>query len=130
MRKITEESVTSFLEGRKFNKANMSVAILSEYKVLRLHDNDIVKIYNNGDVYITDAYWATVTTKERLNGFLSLCSVNCKLYIHQKNGEWFLNNGDYKMELVSGKWYKIGNIINAEFQLPNHVELLEEINNF
>tara|TARA_R110002072_G_scaffold59878_1_gene152170 strand:+ start:306 stop:599 length:294 start_codon:yes stop_codon:yes gene_type:complete len=90
MRKITEESVKAFLNAKKFNKQNMSVEILPNVTILKLHGNSIAYQYNDPQktLSITNCGWFTVTTKERLN---ALPNVN----IQQKNFVWFLNGVEW-----------------------------------
>tara|TARA_R110000751_G_scaffold208861_1_gene312734 strand:+ start:55 stop:354 length:300 start_codon:yes stop_codon:yes gene_type:complete len=86
MRKITEESIKAFLNAKKFNKRNMSVEVLPNVTILKLHGNEIAYQYNDPQktLSITNCGWFTVTTKERLN---ALKGVN----IHQKAFKWYLN---------------------------------------
>ena len=79
MRKVTEQIVNAFYEGRKLTVGNTS----TDGMEIRLHGNRIA-YKANGSIRITNCGWFTSTTKERLNG---LDGVN----IQQKNGEWFLN---------------------------------------
>jgi len=51
----------------------------------------------NGDLWINDAGWQTVTTKERLNGFPT---VN----IQQKDFEWFLNGERWDGSKIRVDW--------------------------
>ena len=95
-RKITQESVSAFLAGRKFNKGNMSVEVESGYTKLKLHGNTIATIDALGVMSVSNAGWASNTTKERLNGLPGV-SVN------QKNWEWFLNGVSW-----GGEWKRIG----------------------
>jgi len=83
MRKITRESVSAFEAGRTFSKGNMTVNERIGGMELLLHDNIIAKSSPEG-VFISNAGWATNTTKERLNG---ITGVN----IHQSNFVWYLN---------------------------------------
>ena len=86
MRTITEESVKAFLNAKKFNKQNMSVEVLPNVTILKLHGNEIAYQYNDPQktLSITNCGWFSNTTKERLN---ALPNVKIK----QKNFIWFLN---------------------------------------
>ena len=55
MRKITKESVSAFLDGRKFNKGNMSVEVESGYTKLKLHGNTIATIDALGVMSVSNA---------------------------------------------------------------------------
>ena len=76
MRKITKESVAAFLDGRKFNKGNMSVEVESGYTKLKLHGNTIATIDALGVMSVSNAGWASNTTKERLNGLPNVPLIN------------------------------------------------------
>ena len=90
MRKITEESIKAFLNAKKFNKQNMSVEVLPNVTILKLHGNEIAYQYNNPEktLSITNCGWFTVTTKERLNALPNVS-------IQQKNFVWFLNGKEW-----------------------------------
>ena len=90
MRTITEESTKAFLNAKKFNKQNMSVEVLPNVTILKLHGNEIAYKYNNPEqtLSITNCGWFTVTTKERLNALPNVS-------IQQKNFVWFLNGKEW-----------------------------------
>lgn len=93
MRKITQESIGSFNSNTPFNKANMSVEVLPNVTILKLHGNSIAYRYNNPErtLSITTCGWDTPTTKERLNGLdgVSVYTSKGQLYLNGK--AW---NGD------------------------------------
>jgi len=95
MRKITKESVSAFMEARKFKKSNMEVEVLPNVTVMKLHGNEIAYRYNNPGrkLTITNAGWQTNVTKERLNG---IPGVN----IYQRKGDWYLNEGKWDGDLI------------------------------
>ena len=95
MRKITKESVNAFLMGKRFNKGNMSVEVDTEFTKLKLHGNTIAVIDRLGVLSISNAGWATTTTKERLNGLPNV-------RINQKNWNWYLNG-----ESWDGSWKRV-----------------------
>lgn len=95
-RKITKESISAFLAGRKFNKGNMSVEVDGEFTKLKLHGNTIATIDRIGVLSISNAGWMSNTTKERLNGFDGV-------HIKQKNWTWYLNGTEW-----DGGWKRIG----------------------
>ena len=82
MRQITNDSINAFLNARKFNRQNMSVEVLPNVTILKLHGNSIAFKYNDPEktLSITNCGWFSNTTKERLN---ALPNVN----IYQKNYE-------------------------------------------
>ena len=95
MKKITEESISAFLNARNFNKANTSVEVLPNVTILKLHNNPIAFRYNdsNKTLSITNCGWFSNTTKERLNGLPNV-------QINQKNFEWFLNGKQWDGKLI------------------------------
>jgi hypothetical protein len=84
MRKITQESVKKFIERKPFKKGNMGVVIDNGITYLELHGNRIAALLSDGRMWVSNAAWATNTTKERLNG---LPGVN----VVQRNWQWVLN---------------------------------------
>jgi len=96
MRQITIDSIDTFLNARKFNRQNMSVEVLPNVTILKLHNNAIAYKYNDPErtLSITNCGWFSNTTKERLNG---LPNVN----IYQKNFEWFLNGKEWDGNLIN-----------------------------
>lgn len=90
MRKITEESVNAFMNAERFKKANMSVEVLPNVTLLKLHNNTIAYRYNDPQrtLTISNCGWFTPTTKERLN---ALPNVD----IRQKNYVWYLNGEEW-----------------------------------
>ncbi len=98
MRKITEESVNAFMNAKKFSKQNMSVEVLPNVTILKLHNNAIAYRYNDPKqtLSITNCGWFSNTTKERLNALpnVSIC---------QKNWNWYLNGKEWNGELIDIK---------------------------
>lgn len=88
MRKITKESVNAFLMGKQFNKGNMSVEVGPDYTKLKLHGNTIATIDEMGVLSVSNAGWASNTTKERLNGIPGV-------RVNQKNWTWYLNGNEW-----------------------------------
>jgi hypothetical protein len=96
MRKITQQSVDAFMNGKKFNKGNMSVDVLPNVTVLKLHGNEIAYRYNDpkNTISITNCGWQTNTTKERLNGIPNVS-------IYQKDFQWYLNGKKWNGKLIN-----------------------------
>jgi hypothetical protein len=96
MRQITNDSINAFLNARKFNRQNMSVEVLPNVTILKLHNNAIAYKYNDPEktLSITNCGWFSKTTKERLNG---LPNVN----IYQKAFKWFLNGKEWNGDLIN-----------------------------
>lgn len=107
MRSVTEKAIEKFTSFNSFRSGNTTVehkAMLRNGKfpqgdhfiVLSLHGNEIAAIDSKDhSLYITDAGWATNTTKERLNGIPGVS-------IQQIKGSWYLNGKQW-----NGEWTKI-----------------------
>lgn len=95
MRQITMEAVYAFENARKFKKGNMSVEVLPNVTVLRMHGNAIAYLYNDPErtLTITNAGWFSNTTKERLNGLKGV-----RVIQHKWN--WYLNGEQWDGNLV------------------------------
>lgn len=90
MRKITRQSAQALIDGNSFNSGNMAVMGDESNSIMTLHGNTIATREGN-KVLLTDSGWLTATTKERLNGVLSLIGSKWRLYQHQ--GEWYITDG-------------------------------------
>lgn len=95
MRQITKESINAFLNAEKFTKQNMSVEVLPNVTVLKLHGNEIAYLYNNPNktLSISNCGWFSNTTKERLNALPNV-------HIQQKNFKWYLNGKEWNGQLI------------------------------
>ena len=93
MRKITQESISAFLDGKPFKKGNMEVIINDHGKYYVLHGHPIA-IMENGKLRISACGWKTNTTKERLNGLPDV-------HIQQKKGLWYLNGCYWDGNMIS-----------------------------
>ena len=96
MRKITDEAVSAFLDRKPFKKSNMKVHLDYGVWKLKLHGNTIATIDALGVMSVSNAGWASNTTKERLNGLPNV-------RINQKNWNWYLNGNEW-----DGTWRRIG----------------------
>lgn len=92
------EAVYAFENARKFKKANMSVEVLPNVTIMRLHGNAIAYLYNDPErtLSISNCGWFTNTTKERLNGLKGV-------HITQKNWQWYLNGEQWDGKLIDVK---------------------------
>lgn len=98
MRAITNNAINAFLNAQSFKSGNTEVEVMPNVTVLRLHNNPIAYLYNDPErtLSITNAGWATNTTKERLNGLPNVI-------IKQVKGEWFLNGKEWDGKLIDVK---------------------------
>lgn len=85
-RKVTKAVCGAFLAGKSLTMGNSH----TDGKALYLFGNKIAE-WQDGTVWITDAGWNTVTTRERLNG------LGCQ--VHTQKGQLYLNG-----EKWDGKW--------------------------
>lgn len=90
MRQITKQAVSAFMNGYDYKSGNTEVIDNAMY----LHGNKIAE-WRDGELWITNAGWASNVTKERLNG---LPNVN----IQQRNFVWYLNGYHWQ-----GQWVKV-----------------------
>lgn len=85
MSKISDESVRAFMNAESFCRDNTCVTVNEEgTSHLTLHNNQIAKRTDSGDIYINDGGWHTKTTSSRLNAIPGLT-------LKQKKGGWILN---------------------------------------
>tara|TARA_R110000803_G_scaffold34094_3_gene74601 strand:+ start:1347 stop:1649 length:303 start_codon:yes stop_codon:yes gene_type:complete len=100
MRKITADAIRAFRNNQTFKQGNTQVMIGAgspNRRLLCLHGHVIAEMEVTGDLWINDAGWQTVTTKERLNGFPSVNIV-------QKNFQWFLNGKAWDGSSIQVEW--------------------------
>jgi len=97
MRKITADAIRAFRNNQPFKRDNTQVMIGENARILCLHGSVIAEMDSHGDLWINDAGWQTITTKERLNGFPT---VN----IHQKDFRWFLNGVEWDGSKIKVDW--------------------------
>ena len=88
MRKITSEAVSAFLERKTFRKSNMSVEESSGVYKLKLHGNTIATIDELGVLSVSNAGWASNTTKERLNGLDDVSIYTSKGQLQLNDFNW------------------------------------------
>lgn len=84
MRKITEESVKSFLARKYYKNTNMLISNEASIWYMRLFGNKIAAMEADGSIWISTAGWFSATTKERLNAI-----PNVKIV--QRKWIWYLN---------------------------------------
>jgi len=101
-RKVTDDIASALKKGKKKKIANTE----TDGKSVWLHGNEIVKV-DNGEVSITDSGWDTPTTKERINGILSMLGITARV---SKNKGTQILKVDGKSEPWDGRWIKVGSI--------------------
>jgi len=95
MRKITADAIRAFNGCRNFKRDNTEVIRFDDERrtELRLHGN-LIAVMDKTGLNISNAGWATVTTKERLNGF-------SQVGIYQTDYIWYLNGEEWGGEWVN-----------------------------
>ena len=88
MRKITEEAIEAFIDGKRFKKRNTEVYEGEFTTFLILHSNVIAYRYDDGSIEITTCGWNTPTTRERLNGIPGVHVRSLKKQLYLNNQEW------------------------------------------
>lgn len=90
MRKITQDTARAMLLFKKKTIGNTSVIVQpTGHATMLLHGNPIASYKpRDGELYIEDCGWRTVTTKERLNGVLEVFGIDA--YISQSKGNWYI----------------------------------------
>lgn len=84
MRKVTESAAKAFQSVCAFRNSNTQVRCSDGEVVMYLHGNRIAyRKVDSSVLHVTCAGWNTVTTRERLNGLLSILSI--PFFYRQKN---------------------------------------------
>ena len=101
MRKITSEVCRAFQNYESFRSGNDVVEYKDVFgvmvKEMSYRGNVIARKVTGQGLKITNAGWATTTTKERLNGLDDVSIV-------QKKGVWYLNG-----KVWGGEWVFVNN---------------------
>jgi hypothetical protein len=95
MRQITIEAYNAFKKNKRFKRSNTEVIINNNITVMKLFGNSIVKKID-GEIFISNGGWSSVTTKERLNPFVTRI---------RKNKDSLIINE--KIALQNSKWYNL-----------------------
>lgn len=86
------ESAAEYLSGGRSKndrplQNNTRLIRRSEDEIaVRLHETDVITYHRNGNRTLNSGGWLTVTTKERINGYLGLNG----LKVASDRGQWFL----------------------------------------
>ena len=112
MRKITEEAVRAFWNGKNLRKGNTEVVSSNYGSQMFLHGNEIANLDKRFNVLLIDnCGWETPTTKERLNGILEGVSGKKYLsYLYQEKGVWyysFCHDKKKRVEFPCNEWVEI-----------------------
>lgn len=89
MRNITQEAINAFNCSSSFKKDNTEISVSLGGKLVQMFlFGNLIAEKLNGELFITNAGWATPTTKERLNAIPGVS-------ISQKNRVWYLNGKEW-----------------------------------
>lgn len=97
MRQVTKQTVLAFLNGQHMAVSNT----MTNGKSLYLWGNEIARFNSDGKLEISLCGWNTPTTRERLNGVLSLGGYNLK--VSSKNFTPTING----VEISSDRYYVV-----------------------
>ena len=98
MRQITIEAYNAFKNNQRFKRSNTEVIINDNITVMTLFGNSIVKKID-GETFISNGGWSSVTTRERLNPFVRRI---------RKNKDSLIINE--KIALQNSKWYNLNDL--------------------
>ena len=96
MRGVTQKVTAAWQQGKRKTVGNTSTDGRSIY----LHGNCIARQEDDGRIYITDAGWQTLTTRERLNGILR--ALNIRAAVYQKNHALYFGETEW-----DGSWMMV-----------------------
>jgi len=88
MRKITEESIKAFMDGKRFKKRNTEVCKGEFSTLLILFSNTIAIKHDDGSIEIKTCGWNTPTTRERLNGIPGVHVRSLKKQLYLNDQKW------------------------------------------
>ena len=92
MRKVTEDIARAFVNGQKKTVSNTSTDGVSVW----LHGHEIIR-KDGSDLKVSLCGWGTPTTRERLNGILSIAGYNVRFF--QENHEQFVQTADVSIHV-------------------------------
>ena len=93
MKKITQQAVKAFLNGKSRKIGNTEVEAQAGGVTRLLLFGNLIALRQRGELYIQTAGWPSNTTKERLNALPGVS-------IGQYKGVWYLNGNPWGGELV------------------------------
>lgn len=107
MRKITEAASNAFKAGRNFSSGNTTVTFESEEIRMYLHGNLIAwRAHDTLDrVNVSLAGWGTPTTRERVNGLLTVMGSRAGYYQRDYGQRFCDANGDRDVD--PSEWIEV-----------------------
>jgi len=118
---MTFKSLNESLTGRNSQKRKLANNTYAERResgaiAIRLHNTDILTFNQDGSIVATTGGWKTVTTKARLNEYLS-----CR--ISQERGKWSVHHNGKTVEFADGiTFHADGSITGAATPEQSDIE--------
>ena len=100
MRKIEKQMNAAIIGGYNWSKDNTRVHVDKDGTYVYLHNHNIARIANNGDMQLSSCGWETVTTKSRLNAILD-CFVH-GVGIIQRDWQWYVTGRNFRESFYDG----------------------------
>jgi len=102
MRKITAKIGKAFLNDKYKSIGNS----MTNGSYLYLHNNEIMRKDNKGNISFSLANWGTPTTRERINGVLELLGSDMR--VRQKDYNQYVPiNGKFKHWITCNEWVDV-----------------------
>lgn len=106
MRKIEEQATRAFLNRETWSKDNTATGIeLGGFWGLRLHNNLIARMSDDGTVEVSNCGWESRTTQSRLNALCVALGMRSKVGI--KNWIMYIEDVQGNKQRMGGKWWII-----------------------
>ena len=106
MRKIEEQATRAFINRETWSKNNTATGIeLGGFWGLRLHNNLIARMSDDGTVEVSNCGWESRTTQSRLNALCVALGMRSKVFT--KNWEMFIEDLNGNDQLMGRDWWKI-----------------------
>ena len=106
MRKIEEQATRAFLNRKTWRKNNTSTGLENGRRWgLRLHNNLIAVLHDDGTVVVNNCGWESRTTQSRLNALCVALGMRSKIGI--KNWIMYIEDVQGNMQRMAGKWWII-----------------------
>lgn len=94
MRRITKDACNAFFAGETFIRDNTRVMMFDGgERRLYLHEN-LIAVSNKNGVFISHCGWNSLTTRERLNGFLTFVGTGLDRVFQSKGVLYIRTQGE------------------------------------
>lgn len=85
----------------KSGNTEVSVSAVQERVEVRLHGNEIARVYFTGGIAVTLAGWDTPTTRSRVNAVLRAFD---RGFIYRKDFQPYFRDARHEREITSREW--------------------------